>query len=81
MTRNCYRNLVIEFYARNSSSVLAMTRKHWPDSVWTSQPELARLLSIEVGWKVDYRSLSRQFRRVQSSDSKVAERILEIIQS
>ena len=29
--RNAYRNLVIEFYARNSSSVLAITHKRWPE--------------------------------------------------
>ena len=43
--RNTYRNLAIEFYARNSSSVLAITHQHWPDQPWTSQPELARILS------------------------------------
>ena len=43
--RNQYRNLVIEFYARNSSSVLAITHKRWPAGEWTSQPQLARLLS------------------------------------
>ena len=79
MKRNLYRNLVIEFYARNSSSVLALTHRHWPNSPWTSQAELARLLSAEVGWEVDYRSLSRQLRRVHRFDHAVRERIFELI--
>ena len=57
--RNAYRDLVIEYYARNSSSVLAITHRHWPDQPWSSQPELARILSAELGWELDYRSLSR----------------------
>ena len=77
--RNTYRKLVIEFYARNASSVLAITHRHWPDSVWSSQPELARIISKEVGWELDYRSLSRQLKRVQPFDQKVRERIREII--
>jgi len=80
MKRNLYRNLVIEFYACNSSSVLALTHRHWPDSPWTSQPELARLLSTEVGWEVDYRSLSRQLRRVHPFDHAVRERVFTLIQ-
>ena len=78
--RNAYRNLVIEYYARNSSSVLALTHRRWPAASWNSQAELARLLSVEVGWEVDYRSLSRQLRRVDRFDKKVAERIRVIIQ-
>ena len=54
--RNTYRHLAIELYARNSSSVLAITHQHWPDQPWTSQPELARILSRELGWEVDYRT-------------------------
>ena len=77
--RNSYRNLAIEFYARNSSSVLAITHKRWPEQPWTSQPQLARLLSAETGCDLDYRSLSRQLKRVQPFDRKVTERIREII--
>ena len=77
--RNAYRNLAIEFYARNSSSVLAITHKRWPEQPWSSQPQLARIISAEVGWELDYRSLSRQLKRVQPFDQKVTERIREII--
>ena len=77
--RNAYRDLAIEYYARNSSSVLAVTHRHWPDQPWTSQPELARIISKEVGWTLDYRSLSRQLKRVHPFDKKVTERIREII--
>ena len=77
--RNFYRNLAIEFYARNSSSVLAITHRHWPDQPWTSQPELARIIGAEIGCDLDYRSLSRQLKRVQPFDRKVTERIREII--
>ena len=77
--RNAYRNLAIEFYARNSSSVLAITHKRWPEQPWTSQPQLAQLLSAETGCDLDYRSLSRQLKRVQPFDRKVTERIREII--
>ena len=77
--RNAYRNLAIEFYARNSSSVLAITHKRWPEQPWTSQPQLARLLSAETGCDLDYRSLSRQLKRVHPFDRKVTERIREII--
>lgn len=79
MTRNLYRNLVIEYYARNASSVLAITRQHWPDRAYSSQPQLARLLSAEVGWDVDYRSLSRQLRRVHQFDHSVRQRIFELL--
>lgn len=77
--RNFYRNLAIEYYARNSSSMLAITRKRWPESMWTSRPQLARLLSAEMGIELDYRSLSRQLKRVHPFDKKVTERIREII--
>ena len=77
--RNFYRNLAIEFYARNSFSVLAITHKRWPEQPWASQAELARLLSAETGCDLDYRSLSRQLKRVQPFDRKVTERIREII--
>ena len=77
--RNTYRDLAIEYYARNSSSVLAVTHRHWPNQPWTSQPELARIISKEVGWTLDYRSLSRQLKRVLPFDKKVTERIHEII--
>ena len=77
--RNAYRDVAIEYYARNSSSVLAITRRRWPDQPWSSQAELARIISAEVGWELDYRSLSRQLRRVQPFDKKVKERIREII--
>ena len=80
MTRNLYRNLVIEYYARNASSVLAITHRHWPDRAYSSQPELARLLSMEVGWEVDYRSLSRQLRRVHRFDHSVRQRIFELLE-
>lgn len=76
--RNTYRNLAIEFYARNSSSVLALTHVHWPNQPWASQPELARLLSHELGWEVDYRSLSRQLKRVHRFDHDVMERTLQL---
>ena len=77
--RNAYRDVAIEYYARNSSSVLAITHRHWPDQPWSSQPELARILSAELGWELDYRSLSRQLRRVQRFDHSVRQRIFEII--
>ena len=77
--RNFYRNLAIEFYARNSSSVLAITHRHWPDQPWSSQPELARILSAELGWELDYRSLSRQLRRVHRFDHSVRNRIFELL--
>lgn len=76
--RNKYRNLVIEYYARNSPSVLAITHQRWPEREWTSQPELARLLSAEVGWQVDYRSLSRQLHRVSPFTPDVVKRIRQI---
>lgn len=79
MKRNLYRNLVIEYYARNASSVLAITHRHWPDKPYSSQPELARLLSDEVGWEVDYRSLSRQLRRIHRFDHAVRERVFDLI--
>ena len=78
-TRNFYRNLAIEFYARNSSSVLAITHKRWPEQPWSSQAELARIISAKTGWNLDYRSLSRQLKRVHPFDKKVKERIREII--
>lgn len=77
--RNKYRRLVIEFYARNSQSVVAITRQHWPDRAWSSQPELARLMTAELGWEVDYRSLSRQLRRVHRLSHAVRERIDQLI--
>lgn len=77
--RNAYRDLVIEYYARNSSSVLAITHRHWPDRPWTSQPELARILSEVTGCEWDYRSLSRQLRRVHRFDHAVRDRIYELI--
>jgi len=77
--RNDYRKLAIEFYARNSSSVLAITRKRWPDQPWASQAELARIIGKEVGWEPDYRSLSRQLRRVHRFDSVVRDRIFELL--
>lgn len=79
MKRNVYRNLVIEYYARNSASVLAITHCHWPNQPYSSQPELARLLTVEVGWEVDYRSLSRQLRRVHRFDHAVRERVFELL--
>lgn len=79
MKRNKYRNLVIEYYARNASSVLAITHRRWPAGMYVSQPQLAKLLSKEVGWEVDYRSLSRQLRRVHRFDQKVIARVREII--
>ena len=78
--RNFYRNLVIEFYARNSSSVLAITHRHWPDQPWSSQPELARILSAELGWELDYRSLSRRLRTVHRFDHAVRDRIFELLE-
>ena len=77
--RNAYRDVAIEYYARNSSSVLAITHRHWPEKPFTSQPELARILSAELGWELDYRSLSRQLRRVHRFDHSVRQRIFEII--
>ena len=77
--RNAYRDVAIEYYARNSSSVLAITHRHWPDQPWSSQPELARILSAELGWELDYRSLSRQLRRVHRFDHSVRQRIFELI--
>ena len=78
--RNAYRDVAIEFYARNSSSVLAITRRHWPNQPWSSQPELARILSAELGWELDYRSLSRQLRRVHRFDHSVRQRIFELLE-
>ena len=72
--RNTYRNLAIEFYARNSSSVLAITHQHWPDQPWTSQPELARVLSLKLGWEVDYRTLSSRRRSIHRFDEAVRQR-------
>ncbi len=78
--KNCmYRDLAIEFYARNSQSIVAITGHHWPDKPWTSQPELARLLTQEIGHEVDYRSLSRQLRRVHRLSHPVRERIDQLI--
>ncbi|MBR6018321.1 MAG: hypothetical protein IK073_06840 [Paludibacteraceae bacterium] len=77
--RNKYRRLAIEYYARNSQSVVAITRQHWPDRACTSQPELARLLTAELGWEVNYRSLSRQLRRVHRLSHVVRERIDQLI--
>ena len=77
--RNAYREVAIEYYARNSSSVLAITHRHWPDQPWSSQPELARILSAELGWELDYRSLSRQLRRVHRFDHSVRNRIFELL--
>ena len=76
--RNAYRNLAIEFYARNSSSVLAITHKRWSEQPWASQAELARLISAEVGWELDYRSLSRRLRTVLRTDAAVRDRIFEL---
>jgi hypothetical protein len=77
--RNKYRNLAIEYYARNASSVVAITHMYWPNETWTSFPQLARILSREFGWEVDYRSLCRQLRKVHPFDEKVKERVREII--
>ena len=77
--RNAYRDLVIEYYARNSSSVLAITHRHWPDRAWTSQPELARIMSELTGVEWDYRSLSRQLRRVHRFDHAVRDRVFELL--
>ena len=77
--RNAYRDVVIEYYARNSSSVLAVTHRHWPDQPCTSQPELAQILSAELGWELDYRSLSRQLRRVHRFDHSVRDRIFKLL--
>ena len=77
--RNTYRNLAIEFYARNSSSVLAITRQYWPNQPWTSQPELARILSRELGWQVDYRTLSRRLRSIHRFDEAVRQRTFQLL--
>ena len=77
--RNAYRDVAIEYYARNSSSVLTITHRHWPDQPWSSQPELARILSAELGWELDYRSLSRQLRWVHRFDASVRNRIFELL--
>ena len=77
--RNKYRNLAIEYYARNSSSILALTRKQWLQEAWFSFTELAQLLSKEFGWEVDAHSLRRQLRRVHPFDEVVKERIYELI--
>ena len=77
--RNEYRNLAIEFYARNSSSVLAITHKRWPEQPWASQAELARIISKEVGWELDYRSLSRRLRTVFRTEAAVRDRIFELL--
>ena len=76
--RNFYRNLAIEFYARNSSSVLAITHMRWPNQPYSSQAELARIISLEIGVVLDYRSLSRQLKRVRF-DSAVRERTFQLI--
>ena len=77
--RNAYRDVAIEYYARNSSSVLAITHRHWPDQPWSSQPELARIISAELGWELDYRSLSKRLRTVHRFDHSVRQRIFELI--
>ena len=77
--RNTYRNLAIEFYARNSSSVLAITHQHWPNVPWSSQAELARILSAELGWTLDYRTLSKRLRSVHRFDHSVRERIFQLL--
>ena len=77
--RNAYRDVAIEYYARNSSSVLAITHRHWPDQPWSSQPELARILSAELGWELDYRSLSKRLRTVHRFDAAVRNRIFELL--
>ena len=77
--RNTYRNLAIEFYARNSSSILAITHQHWPNQPWTSQPELARILSLKLGWEVSYRPLSKQLRRVHRFDEAVRQRTFQLL--
>ena len=77
--RNAYRDVAIEYYARNSSSVLAVTHRHWPNQPWSSQPELAQILSAELGWELDYRSLSRQLRRVHRFDHSVRDRIFKLL--
>ena len=77
--RNAYRDVAIEYYARNLSSVLAVTHRHWPDQPCTSQPELTRIMSAELGWELDYRSLSRQLRRVHRFDHSVRDRIFKLL--
>ena len=77
--RNKYRNLAIEYYARNSSSVLALTHERWPQGTWFSFTELAQLFSKEFGWEVDAHSLRRQLRRVKPFDEEVKERVFELI--
>lgn len=77
--RNTYRHLAIELYARNSSSILAITHQHWPDQPWTSQPELARILSRELGWEVDYRTLSRRLRSIHRFDEAVRQRTFQLL--
>ena len=78
-TRNLYRRLVIELHARNSSSVLAITHQRWPNAAYSSQPQLAQILSEQLGLTLDYRSLSRQLRRVLPSHPDVTNRIQQII--
>lgn len=46
--RNKYRNLAIEYYARNSSSVLALTHERWPQGAWFSFSELRAVIQSEV---------------------------------
>ena len=77
--RNAYRDVAIEFYARNSSSVSAITHRRWPEKPWSSQPELAQILSAELGWKLDYRSLNRQLRWVHPFDDSVRQRVFELV--
>ncbi len=77
--RNYYRNLAIEYYARNSSTILAITHQRWPRGTYQSQPQLARYISLETGGEVDYRSLSRQLRRVRPDDPAVTARINTLI--
>jgi hypothetical protein len=77
--RNFYRNLAIEFYARNSSSVLAVTHKRWPEQPWNSQAELARIIGAELGMELDYRSLSRRLRTVHRFDHAVRQRVFELL--
>jgi hypothetical protein len=78
--RNAYRDVAIEYYARNSSSVLAITHRYWPDQPWSSQPELARIISAELGLELDYRSLSKRLRTVHRFDHSVRQRIFELIE-
>ena len=79
-----YRFLLKKYYfaplfTLREGFFLFITHRHWPEQPWSSQPELARILSAELGWELDYRSLSKRLRTVHRFDHSVRQRIFELI--